>query len=93
MRGARPIASILRAEAQLLSLAGLILLAVSFPMTLFLVALALEGASPLLPVAACGPLIMLGYLACHFASGRLALAQSLDQGEDFRELAAAERNC
>ncbi len=69
----------LRAEARFLSAAGLILLSAAFPMTLFFVAVALTelGASPMLPIAAGAPPIMIGYLACHFASRRLAKAKEL----------------
>ena len=78
MRRARPIAAILRAEAHVLSVAGLVLLALGFPVTLFLVALALapEGISPVLPVAIGGPPILLGYLLCHAAARRWATAKA-----------------
>ena len=69
----------LRSEARLLTLFGAILLAIGFPLTLVLVALALKpaGLSPLVPLAAGGPPIVLGYIACHYASKRLARAKAL----------------
>jgi hypothetical protein len=80
MRQNRPNPAALRAEARLLSVAGFILLAVGFPATLFLVAQALspDGVSPVLPAAIGAPPIMLGYLACHFASRRLVKAKALE---------------
>jgi hypothetical protein len=73
-------AQMLRAEASVLTLAGVLLLAVGFPFTLMLVAMALasETFSPMLPIAAGAPPIMLGYLACHFAARRLEKARTLD---------------
>ena len=81
MSSVRPNAASLRAEARLLLTAGLILLAIGFPATLLLVAQALgeEGASPMLPLAIGAPPIMLGYLACHFASQRLVKARALEE--------------
>jgi hypothetical protein len=81
--------SILRAEARILGLAGTLLLAVALPFTLILVALALsgDGVSPMLPLAGGAPPIMLGYLACHFASQRLMKAKALEA------LAADAQNC
>lgn len=69
----------LRAEARFLSTAGLILLCLAFPMTLLFVAVALteQNASPMLPIAAGVPPIMIGYLACHFASRRMTKAKQL----------------
>ena len=69
----------LRDEARLLALAGVILLAIGFPLTLTLVAFAMapHGLSPIVPLVAGGPPILLGYVACHFASKRLARARSL----------------
>lgn len=60
--------------------AGVLLLVTSFPVTLFLVAQALlgEGVSPLLPAAVGAPPLMLGYLACHFASQRMVKAKALE---------------
>lgn len=73
-------AQTLRDEARLLSVAGVILLAIGLPLTLFLAtqALAPSGLSPLLPIAAGGPPIVLGYIACHYASRRLARAKALE---------------
>jgi hypothetical protein len=73
-------ATSLRAEARLLTTAGLILLAIGFPVTLALTLLALspEGLSPILPAAAGGPPILLGYIACHYASARLEQAKALE---------------
>ena len=80
MRANRQTAAALRAEAKLLTMAGLILLGVGFPATLILVAQALspEGISPVLPAAIGAPPIMLGYLACHFASRRMVKAKALE---------------
>lgn len=82
MRVKRPNAEALRAEARLLTTAGILLLGVGFPMTLLLVADALTGGnvSPFVPVAAGAPPIMLGYLACHFASQRMLKAKQLEGG-------------
>ena len=79
---ARPNAAALRAEARLLTIAGLILLGVGFPVTLLLVAQALapQGLSPVLPGAIGAPPIILGYLACHFASARMAKAKAIETG-------------
>jgi len=80
MRANRPNSETLRAEARLLTTAGLILLGAGFPMTLLLTAQALtsDGASPFVPLAAGAPPIMLGYLACHFASQRMLKAKTLE---------------
>ena len=80
MRQNRPNPAALRAEARLLSVAGLILLGLGFPATLLLVAQALapDGVSPMLPAAIGAPPIMLGYIACHFASKRLIKAKALE---------------
>ena len=77
-----PSAATLRAEAGMLCISGLLLLAVGFPVTLFLVAQALaeDGLSPMLPVAIGAPPIMLGYMACHFASQRMVKAKVLERG-------------
>jgi len=82
MRSTRPSPATLRAEARLLTFAGLLLLGLGFPITLYLAALALApgGLSPLLPVAAGTPPIVLGYLACHFASQRMVKAKRLESG-------------
>jgi hypothetical protein len=70
----------LRSEARLLTVAGLILLGIGFPATLVLTAQALSphGISPILPLAVGAPPIVLGYIACHFASKRMVKAQSLE---------------
>jgi len=80
MRTDRPNPAALRAEARLLTTAGLLLLGIGFPLTLLLVAQSLtaEGASPWAPLAAGAPPIMLGYLACHFASMRMVKAKALE---------------
>ena len=80
MRSSRPNSATLRAEARLLTIAGLILLGLGFPATLVLTAQALspEGMSPVLPVAIGAPPIILGYLACHFASQRMIKAKALE---------------
>ena len=77
----RKTAKSLRAEARLLTTAGLILLGFGFPVTLALVALALapQASMPALtPLAAGAPPILLGYVACHLASLRMAKAQAID---------------
>lgn len=91
MRSTRPTPATLRAEARLLTFAGLVLLSIGFPATLVLVAQALApgGASPLLPLAAGAPPIVLGYLACHFASQRMVKAKALEGGARERQRAVA----
>ena len=81
----------LRAEARLLTLAGLILLGLGFPLTLYLVALSLapNGLSPVLPVAIGAPPIVLGYIACHFASQRMVKAKALDEARRQRKFPLA----
>lgn len=73
-------ATSLRAEARLLTTAGLILLAIGFPLTMMLTLMALspDGLSPVFPAAVGGPPILLGYIACHYASARLARAKALE---------------
>jgi hypothetical protein len=80
MRAPRPDIASLRAEARMLTLAGLILLGLGFPLTLYLVSLSLgpHGLSPVLPLAIGAPPIVLGYIACHFASVRMVKAKSLE---------------
>lgn len=75
-----PNAAALRAEARLLSLAGFVLLAAAFPTTLTLAgyALLVDGVSPFFPAAVGAPPLMLGYLACHFASQRMVLAKAIE---------------
>ena len=75
-----PSAASLKAEAWLLTTAGLILLAIGFPLTmsLALMAMAPEGLSPVLPVVVGGPPLLLGYLACHFASRRMQRASAIE---------------
>ncbi|MBS0386332.1 MAG: hypothetical protein JSS00_13410 [Proteobacteria bacterium] len=77
----------LRAEARLLTLAGLILLGLGLPLTLYLVSLSLapHGLSPVLPVAIGTPPIMLGYIACHFASVRMVKAKALEEARRQRK--------
>ena len=72
--------SALRAEARLLTVAGLLLLGIGFPITLVFVARALGSGeiSPFLPAAIGAPPIVLGYLACHFASSRMVKARALE---------------
>lgn len=76
----RPTPAALRAEARLLTIAGFILLGAGFPITLVLVAIALgSGAgSPFAPAVIGAPPIMLGYLACHFASKRMLKAKLIE---------------
>jgi len=82
MAGQRPNPAALRAEARLLTIAGLMLLGAGFPVTLFMVAMALGSGSdsPFVPVAIGAPPIMLGYLACHFASQRMVKAKAVEAG-------------
>ena len=70
----------LRDEARLLTLAGVMLIAIGFPLTITLALFALspDGLPPLLPLVAGGPPLMLGYIACHYASERLARAKALE---------------
>lgn len=81
MASARITASELRAEGRLLALAGAILLCLGFPLTLYLVALALapHGLSPVLPAAIGAPPLMLGYITCHFASHRMVKAKAIER--------------
>jgi hypothetical protein len=81
---ARTAAKSLRAEARLLTTAGLLLLVLGFPVTLLLVAQALRpdaDVPAMLPLAAGAPPIVLGYLACHFASQRMVKAKALEGGK------------
>jgi len=82
MAHVRPTPATLRAEARVLITAGLILLGIGFPVTLLLVAQALapEGMSAVLPLAIGAPPIVLGYLACHFATQRMVRANALERG-------------
>src|SRR5262245_60392615 len=70
----------LRGEAAILAAAGLIVLGVSLPLTLALVAMALspDGFSPFVPMIIGGPPMLLGYLACHFASSKYEKAKKLE---------------
>lgn len=72
-------AATLRAEARLLATAGIILLALGFPVTMALVAFALASdGAPMLPLVVGAPPIVLGYLACHFASRRMQEAKAIE---------------
>ena len=81
----------LRAEARLLTAAGLILLGLGFPLTLYLVAVSLgpHGLSPVLPAAIGAPPIALGYIACHFASARMVKAKALEEARHQRKFGLA----
>lgn len=72
----------LRAEARLLATAGILLLAFSFPITFALVIWALwtAASTPFLPAIIGAPPIMLGYLACFFASRRMVKAKAIETG-------------
>jgi len=78
----RPAASpaALRAEGLTLATAGAILLGVGFPLTLLLAALALSSETfpPLMPALIGAPPIVAGYIACHYASVRLAKARAIE---------------
>jgi len=80
MAANRPTPAALRAEARLLTIAGLLLLGVGFPLTLIMTTIALGSgeSSPFVPAAIGAPPIMLGYLACHFASMRMVKAKALE---------------
>ena len=80
MAAHRPNPAALRAEARLLTIAGFFLLGVGFPLTLIMTAMALGSgnSSPFVPAAIGAPPIMLGYLACHFASQRMVKAKALE---------------
>ena len=71
----------LRAEARLLTMAGMMLLGVGFPLTLFLAACALapNGISPLAPLLSGGPLVAFGWAACRYASWRFEQAARLER--------------
>jgi hypothetical protein len=81
----------LRAEARLLTAAGLILLGLGFPLTLYLVLISLSphGLSPVLPIAIGAPPIALGYIACHFASARMVKAKALEEARRQRKFGLA----
>ena len=81
----------LRSEARLLTAAGLILLGLGFPLTLYLVAISLgpHGLSPVLPIAIGAPPIALGYIACHFASARMVKAKALEEARRQRKFGLA----
>jgi hypothetical protein len=76
----RPNPAALRAEARLLTTAGLLLLGIGFPLTLALVGIALGSGSdsPFAPAVVGAPPIVLGYLACHFASQRMLRAKAIE---------------
>lgn len=79
MSGSGSLASHLRAEARLLSLAGYQALLLAFPFTLFLVARALAGAAPpYAPIAFGAPALLLGYAPCWLAARQMARARRLD---------------
>ncbi len=71
----------LRGEARFLATAGYMLMSACLPLTMFFVAMALsgQGGSPFLPIAAGAPPMMIGYMACHFATRRLARAAVLER--------------
>ncbi len=83
----------LRAEARVLTLAGLILLGLGFPLTLYLVSLSLDGhgLSPVAPAAIGAPPIVLGYIACHFASLRMVKAKALEEARHQRKFRLASK--
>lgn len=69
----------LRAEARLVTMAGVILLAIGLPLTLVLAAIALAGGmSYEAPLLAGAPPILLGWAACFYGSRRLERAQHLE---------------
>ena len=82
----------LRSEAGFFSTAGMILLGLGFPLTLILAAMAIspEGLSPALPIIFGGPPVVLGYLACRYASWRLAQAKALEEEQTRQRRAKAK---
>jgi hypothetical protein len=70
----------LRAQARALAAAGFVVLAIAFPVTLVMVAYALQenAASPFLPAVVGAPPLIVGYLACHLASRRMLKAKALE---------------
>jgi hypothetical protein len=80
MAAHRPNPAVLRAEARLLTVAGFFLLGVGFPLTLIMTAISLGAgdSSPFVPVAIGAPPIVLGYLACYFASQRMVKAKAIE---------------
>lgn len=79
MSGSGSLASHLRAEARLLSLAGCQALALAFPFTLYLVALALAGAAPpYAPIVFGAPALLIGYAPCRLAARQLSRARRLE---------------
>ncbi|MEZ5959774.1 MAG: hypothetical protein R3C30_05020 [Hyphomonadaceae bacterium] len=80
MAADRPNPAALRAEARLLTVAGFLLLGIGFPLTLLMTAIALSSGegSPFMPAVVGSPPIMLGYLACHFASQRMVKAKAIE---------------
>ncbi len=83
MAAVRPNPAALRAEARLLTVAGFLFLSLGFPLTLIMTAIALGtgNGSPFVPAVVGAPLIMLGYLACHFASQRMLKAKALENDQ------------
>jgi hypothetical protein len=82
MAATDPSPASLRAEARLFAIAGMLLLALGFPITLALAAHALwtEASAPFVPAIIGAPPIMLGYLACFFASRRMVKANAIEAG-------------
>lgn len=80
----------------MLATAGFILLMLGLPLTLVLAWMAMSpdvGLSPVLPAAAGGAPLTLGYLACAFASRRMARAKAIEGEFPAAQLAASPRNC
>lgn len=87
-------AAALTAEARLLAAAGIILLALGFPLTLTLAwfAMTAGGAiSPLAPALIGGMPLLVGYIACELASRRYARAKMLAPKRGGKRKAAADR--
>lgn len=73
----------LRAEARIVTMAGVILLAIGLPLALILAALALgPRGDALAPVIWAGPLILMGWGACQYGARRLEQAQALERPAD-----------
>lgn len=80
LRTLRREALALRAEARVLTMAGLILLGIGFPLSLTLAALALwtKDVPVIAPLLFGGPPVLLGWAACGYASDRLVRAKAIE---------------
>jgi hypothetical protein len=71
----------LRAEARIFAFAGAILLAIGLVCSVILVMRALSDVHipPAFPLLIAGPPLVLGYLACHFATLRMLRARAMEK--------------